>query len=63
MLDLYREVNHEPGIVAGLFSLAVLYEEQGKVDLALEKYQEVLKINPQHVQARQKLGELGFKED
>ena len=63
MLALYREVNHEPGIVAGLFSLAVLYEEQGKVDLALEKYREVLKINPQHVQARQKLGGLGFKGD
>ena len=63
MLAFYREVNHEPGIVAGLFSLAVLYEEQGKVDLALEKYREVLKINPQHVQARQKIGGLGFKGD
>ena len=63
MLDLYREVNHEPGIVAGLFSLAVLYEEQGNVDLALEKYQEVLKINPQHIQARQKLRALEVKGD
>ena len=63
MLDLYREINHEPGIVAGLFSLAVLYEEQGKVELALEKYREVLKINPQHIQARDKSRSLDPKKD
>jgi len=63
MLTLYREVNHKSGIVAGLFSLAVLYEEQGKVDLALEKYREVLKINPQHIQAREKLRTLSPGKD
>lgn len=63
MLDVYREINHEPGVVAGLFSLAVLYEEQGKVELALEKYREVLKINPQHIQAREKSRTLGSKKD
>lgn len=63
MLALYREVNHEPGIVAGLFSLAVLYEEQGKAELALEKYREVLKINPQHIQAREKSKSLGQKKE
>jgi tetratricopeptide (TPR) repeat protein len=63
MLDLYREINHESGIVAGLFSLAVLYEEQGKIELALEKYREVLKINPQHIQAREKLRSLNPKRD
>jgi tetratricopeptide (TPR) repeat protein len=63
MLDLYREINHESGIVAGLFSLAVLYEEQEKVELALEKYREVLKINPQHIQAREKLRSLSLKRD
>ncbi len=63
MLDIYREINHGPGIVAGLFSLAVLYEEQGKIELALEKYREVLKINPQHIQAREKSRSLGLKRD
>lgn len=63
MLSLYREVNHMPGIVAGLFSLAVLYEEQGKGELALEKYQEVLKINPQHIQALEKSRSLGLRRD
>jgi tetratricopeptide (TPR) repeat protein len=63
MLDVYREINHESGIVAGLFSLAVLYEEQGKIELALEKYREVLKINPQHIQAREKSRSLDLKID
>lgn len=63
MLDIYREIKHDPGIVAGLFSLAVLYEEQGKVELALEKYREVLKINPQHIQAREKSRSLATKKD
>jgi len=63
MLNLYREVNHKPGIVAALFSLAVLYEEQGKIKQALEKYREVLKINPQHIQAQEKERSLGSKKD
>lgn len=63
MLGFYREINHESGIVAGLFSLAVLYEEQGKIEWALEKYKEVLKINPQHIQAREKSRLLGLKRD
>lgn len=63
MLALYREINHDSGIVAGLFSLAVLYEEQGNSDLALEKYREVLKINPQHIQAREKLRSLNPARD
>ena len=63
MLAFYREVKHDPGIVAGLFSLAVLYEEQGKDMLALEKYREVLKINPQHIQAREKMQSLGQKKE
>jgi len=63
MLALYREINHKPGIVAGLFSLAVLYEEQGKLELALEKYRKVLEINPQHIQAREKLQSLSLKRE
>ena len=63
MLTIYRAINHESGVVAGLFSLAVLYEEQGKDKLALEKYGEVLKINPQHIQAREKSKILRQKKD
>ncbi len=63
MLKVYQEIDHPSGIVAGLFSLAILYEEQGETDLAVENYREVLKINPQHIQAREKLGLLEQKKE
>lgn len=63
MLAVYREIKHKPGIVAGLFSLAVLYEEQGDTGRALEKYREVLKINPQHLQARDKMRQLKHEKE
>lgn len=63
MLDIYREIDHSPGIVAGLFSLGALYEEQGKTDRAVVYYREVLKINPQHIQAREKMRFLGPKKE
>jgi tetratricopeptide (TPR) repeat protein len=63
MSELYHEINHKPGMVASLFSLAVLYEEQGKAELALEKYREVLKINPRHIQAREKFRLFEQKKD
>jgi len=63
MLAVYREIKHKSGIVAGLFSLAVLYEEQGDTGRALEKYREVLKINPQHIQARDKMRQLKHKKE
>jgi len=63
MLKLYREINHEPGVVVGLFSLATLNEERGKIELALKYYREVLKINPQHIQAREKTRSLNLKRD
>lgn len=55
MLEVYRRISHKPGIVAGLFSLAILYEEQEFPGKAMDMYREVLKINPQHIQAREKL--------
>lgn len=63
MLKVYREIDHPPGVVAGLFSLAILYEEQGEIGLAAENYREVLKINPKHIQAREKLGLLKRHEE
>ena len=63
MLKVYQDIDHQPGIVAGLFSLAILYEERGEIDLAVEKYREVLKINSQHIQAREKLHLLEQKKE
>jgi len=55
MVDIYREIEHTPGLVAGLFSLGLLYEERGEVERSRENYRNVLKINPNHIQAREKV--------
>ena len=55
MVDIYREIEHTPGLVAGLFSLGLLYEERGEVERSRENYRKVLKINPNHIQAREKV--------
>lgn len=55
MLQIYREINHVPGVVAAHFSLGLLNEEEGDLDEARRQYREVLKINPQHLQAREKI--------
>jgi len=55
MVDIYREIEHTPGLVAGLFSLGLLYEERGDVERSRENYRNVLKINPNHIQAREKV--------
>jgi tetratricopeptide (TPR) repeat protein len=55
MVQIYRKIDHKPGLVQGLFSLGLLLEEQGEHSLALEKYRQLLEINPNHIQARKKL--------
>ena len=62
MIGIYREIEHAPGLVAGLFSLGLLYEEQGELERAGENYRNVLKINPDHIQAREKVRQLDVKE-
>ena len=58
MLVVYREIKHTPGIVAALFSLGLLYEEMGDSKLAEKHYRELLEINPNHIQAREKVRSL-----
>ncbi len=55
MTEIYREIGHTPGLVAGLFSRALLLEESGQENQALELYRKILEINPNHIQARQKV--------
>jgi tetratricopeptide (TPR) repeat protein len=57
MVAIYRKIDHKPGLVQGLFSLGLLLEEKGEASLALEKYRQLLEINPNHIQARKKLKE------
>ncbi len=55
MTEIYREIGHMPGLVAGLFSRALLLEESGEENQALDLYRKILEINPNHIQARQKV--------
>lgn len=55
MLQVYREIKHAPGEVAALFSLGLLYEETGDIKNAEKYYREVLAINPNHIQAKEKI--------
>ncbi|GJL79757.1 MAG: hypothetical protein NPINA01_27460 [Nitrospinaceae bacterium] len=53
--EIYKEIDHSPGLVATYFGLGVLYEENGDAAMAQEYFKKVLSINPNHLQAREKV--------
>lgn len=55
MVALYEEIKYEPGLVPGYFSLGLLYEEKGDPTTAEKYFRDVLAINPNHIQAREKV--------
>jgi tetratricopeptide (TPR) repeat protein len=55
IVEVYRAIKHPGGELAGLFGLGSLHEELGNEEKAFEIYREILKINPNHIQAKQKL--------
>ncbi len=61
MLEIYQKIEHMPGVVAGHFSLGLLYEEEGDSERAKVQFQKVLDINPGHIQARKKIQEYSHK--
>ncbi|CAI2718553.1 tetratricopeptide repeat protein [Nitrospina watsonii] len=63
MLQVYMEINHITGVVAAHFSLGLLLEETGDREGARSQYREVLKINPNHLQARDRIRDLEDKND
>jgi tetratricopeptide (TPR) repeat protein len=56
MLKIYKQIDDVNGEVPALFSLGILYEESGNVQKGQEYFKRVLKINPNHIQAREKIG-------
>jgi len=58
ILDLYKKINHDRGVVTALFSIGVLYEEQGEIEEAKNFYHKVLKKSPLHIQAQERLKNL-----
>jgi tetratricopeptide (TPR) repeat protein len=61
LLTIYKEIKRDSGVVATLFSLGILYEEQGNIIKAKECFLNVLEINPNHLQARERIKALKTK--
>jgi tetratricopeptide (TPR) repeat protein len=55
ILKIYRQINDVNGQVPALFSLGLLYEETGNAQKSQKFFKEVLLINPDHIQAREKV--------
>ncbi len=55
MLKIYQQIDDVNGQVPALFSLGILYEESGNVQKGQEFFKRVLSINPNHIQAREKV--------
>ena len=55
ILKIYQQINDVMGQVPALFSLGVLYEELGQAQKGQEFFNQVLAINPDHIQAREKV--------
>ena len=55
ILDIYRRIGDMKGQVPALFSLGLLHEESGDLQKGQEFFRQVLEINPNHIQAREKM--------
>jgi tetratricopeptide (TPR) repeat protein len=55
ILNIYRQIEDSNGQVPALFSLGLLHEENGNTKQSQEFFKQVLVINPDHIQAKQKL--------
>ncbi|MZG54213.1 MAG: tetratricopeptide repeat protein [Nitrospinae bacterium] len=55
MLKIYQEIGDTKGQVPAYFSLGLLHEEKGNGQKAREYFKRVLAINPNHIQARDKI--------
>ncbi len=55
MLKIYQQIDDVNGQVPALFSLGLLHEESGKAQKGQEYFKRVLSINPNHIQAREKI--------
>jgi len=55
ILQIYTVIKRDSGIIATLFSLGILYEEQGDLIRARQSYNNLLKINPKHLQAQERI--------
>lgn len=55
ILVIFEDTGYQAGLVPIFFGLAVLYEEKGDEKTAQKYFKDVLAINPNHLQAREKV--------
>jgi len=55
ILKIYQEIDDIKGQVPVFFSLGLLHEEKGNIKKAQEYFTRVLSINPNHIQAKDKI--------
>ena len=55
---IYKKIDHKPGLVPVYFSLGLLHEEKGDLKNAQEYFKQVLMLNPLHIHAKERLGNL-----
>jgi hypothetical protein len=56
---IYKEIGHEAGLVPVYFSLGLLHEEKDDRQNAKKYFNRVLMLNPLHIQAKERLDDLG----
>ena len=56
---IYKEIDHEAGLVPVYFSLGLLHEEKDDRQNAKKYFNQVLVLNPLHIQAKERLDDLG----
>ena len=52
---VYKNINHQYGLVPVYFSLGLLHEEKGDSHNAKKYFHRVLTLNPLHIQAKERL--------
>ena len=51
---IYKKINHQNGLIPVYFSLGLLHEEKGDNQNAKKYFNRVLRLNPLHIQAKEK---------
>ena len=55
LAEVFQEIEYPQGLVPAYFSLGLLYEEKGETAKSQDYFRAVLEINPDHIQAREKV--------
>ncbi|MBI5043920.1 MAG: tetratricopeptide repeat protein [Nitrospirae bacterium] len=62
LIDVYEKTGNEGGKIAEYLSIADIYLEQSALEKAANVYREVLKIDPNNIEAKKRLDEISIKE-